>query len=82
MNRFSPMMTGWWLAGLLIGATGVGLARGLAPVVPPAHRAAVEAAGRVLGFAGLVVIAAGIGRRGRAAGSGADSFHPTETPPP
>lgn len=54
-----------WIAGTLVAFLGVGLARGLAPHVAVPAQEVVAAIGRLLGMAGLFILALGVHRRVR-----------------
>jgi len=57
----------YWIVGAVIALIGVLLARVVAPHFEPRPRTTINAVGRLLGMAGLVVIAIGISRRVSAA---------------
>ena len=69
-----------WLAGLALAAAGVALARLVAPGFADRARAAVALSGELLALAGLFVIAHGIRRRLRHAGSTPDGPAPASAP--
>lgn len=56
-----------WLAGLVLAAAGVAIARLIAPAFADRARAALALAGELVALAGLLVIALGIRRRIRRA---------------
>jgi hypothetical protein len=53
----------YWIAGIVIALIGVLIARAVAPHFEARPRTILNAVGRLLGMAGMVVIAVGISRR-------------------
>lgn len=63
MRRLRHFATPWWLAGIILAAVGVLLARFAAPGLGERARALTALAGELLALGGLVVIAIGVSRR-------------------
>jgi hypothetical protein len=66
MNRRLPSSVAPWIAGTLVAATGVSLARLVAPQLDDPARSGLTVVGQLLGVAGLFLIAWGVRRRLRA----------------
>jgi hypothetical protein len=70
MNRFAILTAPHWTAGVSLAIAGVLLARLGVPALPAEWRTLGKAAGELLAFGGIGVIAWGVSRRVRAAPPG------------
>ena len=70
-----------WLAGLALAATGVVVARLLAPAFEAGPRAALALLGELTALAGLYVIVLGIRRRLRLASAASENASASDSPP-